>query len=150
MTFSHLRIYCFLLNVSKFGHAHVILDAIRYHSKNTETFIVLVICHKILLSWYYTVVTKNISSIAAVIMGHRYCYFNPYHAEFHKWNNPPSIFGIVHYHFRDIKMKTESWSPNSIEPGQTAWMWRLTSGSILVAEASITFGVGRIRVNIQL
>ena len=31
---------------------------------------------------------------------------NPYHAEFLKWNNPPSIFGTVHYHFRDIKMKT--------------------------------------------
>ena len=31
---------------------------------------------------------------------------NPYHAEFLKWNNPPSIFGTVHYHFRDIEMKT--------------------------------------------
>ena len=26
--------------------------------------------------------------------------FNPYHAEFLKWNNPPSIFGTVHYHFQ--------------------------------------------------
>ena len=25
--------------------------------------------------------------------------FNPYHAEFLKWNNPPSIFGTFHYHF---------------------------------------------------
>ena len=32
--------------------------------------------------------------------------FNPYHAEFHKWKNPPSNFGTIHYHFRDIKMKT--------------------------------------------
>ena len=35
--------------------------------------------------------------------------------------------------FRDIKMKTYSWSASSIEPGQTARM--------------CTFGVGRIRVN---
>ena len=48
--------------------------------------------------------------------------FNPYHAEFLKWNDPPSIFGTIHYHFRDIKMKTKSWSANSIEPGQTARM----------------------------
>ena len=26
--------------------------------------------------------------------------FNPYHAEFLKWNNPPPIFGTVHYHFK--------------------------------------------------
>ena len=25
--------------------------------------------------------------------------FNPYHAEFLKWNNPSSIFGTTHYHF---------------------------------------------------
>ena len=34
-----------------------------------------------------------------------YYYLNPYHAEFLKWNNPPSILGTAHYHFRDIKMK---------------------------------------------
>ena len=32
--------------------------------------------------------------------------FNPYHAEFLKWNNPSYMCGTVHYHFRDIKMKT--------------------------------------------
>ena len=47
-------------------------------------------------------------------------WLNPYHAEFLKCNNPYSIFGTFHYHFRDIKMKTWSWSANSIEPGQTA------------------------------
>ena len=31
---------------------------------------------------------------------------NPYHAKFLKWNNPPSILGTVHNHFRDINMKT--------------------------------------------
>ena len=31
---------------------------------------------------------------------------NPYHAEFLKWNNPLSIYGTFHYHFRDVKMKT--------------------------------------------
>ena len=46
-------------------------------------------------------------------------------AEFLKWNNPPSIFGTVHYHFRDIKMKTWSWSANSLEPDQTAQKCRL-------------------------
>ena len=25
---------------------------------------------------------------------------NPYPAAFHKWNNPPSFFGIVHYRFQ--------------------------------------------------
>ena len=49
-----------------------------------------------------------------------FIFINPYHAEFLKWNNPTSIFGTLHYHFRDIKMKTQSWSANSIEPGQTA------------------------------
>ena len=24
---------------------------------------------------------------------------NPYHAEFLKWNNPPSIYETFHYHF---------------------------------------------------
>ena len=33
-------------------------------------------------------------------------FFNPYHVEFLKWNSPPYIFGTVHYHFRDIKMRT--------------------------------------------
>ena len=27
-------------------------------------------------------------------------------AEFLQWNNPPPIFGIVHYHFKDIKIST--------------------------------------------
>ena len=27
-------------------------------------------------------------------------HFNPYHAEFLKWNSPPSIFGTVYYHFK--------------------------------------------------
>ena len=26
-------------------------------------------------------------------------FINPYHAEFIKWNNPPSIYGTFHYHF---------------------------------------------------
>ena len=56
--------------------------------------------------------------------------------KFLKWNNPPSIFGTVHYHFRDIKTKTQSWSANSIEPGLALNCW----------QRLITFGVGRIRV----
>ena len=33
-------------------------------------------------------------------------FVDPYHAEFIKWNNPPYNFGTVHYHFKDIKMRT--------------------------------------------
>ena len=30
-------------------------------------------------------------------------YFNPYHAELLKWNNnTPSVFGTIHYNFKDI------------------------------------------------
>ena len=48
--------------------------------------------------------------------------------------------GIIHLHllelsiiiFRDIRMQTGSWSANSIEPGQAAWMcmvtWLYTGG----------------------
>ena len=39
---------------------------------------------------------------------------NTYHVEFLKWSNPPSVFDTFHYHFKDIKMKTLSWSANSI------------------------------------
>ena len=34
--------------------------------------------------------------------------FNPEPSEFLKWNNPPSIFGTIHYHFygyQDEKLK---------------------------------------------
>ena len=49
-----------------------------------------------------------------------------------KWNNPPSIFATVHFHFRDIKVRICSRSVNSIEPGHTAPMcslaWLYTGG----------------------
>ena len=35
--------------------------------------------------------------------------------------NPPSIFGTVQLHFRDIRVRIRWWSGNSIEPGQT-WL----------------------------
>ena len=47
--------------------------------------------------------------------------FNHYPAEFLKWNNPFSELSIIIY--REIMMKT--WSANSTEPGQSAWMCRL-------------------------
>ena len=28
-----------------------------------------------------------------------YGLFNPYHVELLKWNNPPSIFSTIHFHF---------------------------------------------------
>ena len=71
---------------------------------------------------------------------------NPYHAKFLKYSKAPSIYGTIHYHFKNIKMKTWCWSANSIESGQTAWTcwlaWLYTGWQRL-----ITFGVGRIRVN---
>ena len=53
--------------------------------------------------------------------------FFPYHAE-------SSIFGTIHHHFKDIKVKTSGH-------GCAGW-----PGCILVAKALITFSVGRIRV----
>ena len=32
--------------------------------------------------------------------------FNPQPAKFLKGNNQPSIFGTVHFHFKDIKVRT--------------------------------------------
>ena len=65
---------------------------------------------------------------------------NPYHGEFLKWNNPPYIFGTVHYHFRDIKTRTllvsQSDYTNMLAGLALYWWQRL-----------ITFGFGRIRVN---
>ena len=40
--------------------------------------------------------------------------FNPYYAEYFKWNIPPYIFGTVYYHFMDIEMRTWIWLANSI------------------------------------
>ena len=36
---------------------------------------------------------------------------------------PNSMLGTVNYHFTNNKMRTWSWSANSIEPGQTAGYW---------------------------
>ena len=35
-------------------------------------------------------------------------------AEFLKWACPPSIFGTIHYIFRDIKMRIWNWSAKSL------------------------------------
>ena len=48
------------------------------------------------------VLNVSIYSIAAfnkILKGQMTPNVNPYHAEFLKWNNPPYIFGIFHYHF---------------------------------------------------
>ena len=65
--------------------------------------------------------------------------FDPYHVEFLKLNNPPSIFGTVYYHFKGnqdenlklISQQYRAWSDLAL------YWW----------QRSITFGVGRIRVN---
>ena len=62
---------------------------------------------------------------------------------------PNYLIGIIHLQFmalsiiifRDIKMKSSSWSENSIECCQTARTWW---------QRLITFGVGRVRVNFNM
>ena len=47
----------------------------------------------------------------------------------HNFMNGKSILYLSIIIFWDIKIKTESWSANSIEPGQTAWLaWLYTGG----------------------
>ena len=77
----------------------------------------------------------------------------------------PTFLSLSIIIFKDVKIWTWSWSANSIEPGQTAWMCRLAllytggkgqslsvlAGSglnrlIFLWQRPITFGVGRIRV----
>ena len=71
---------------------------------------------------------------------------NPYHAKFHKWKNPPSIFGTIHYHFKgyqDEKLKLVSqqyraWSDyTDVQAGLALYWW----------QRLFNFDVGRIRVN---
>ena len=51
--------------------------------------------------------------------------FNPYPAEFFKCTCPLSIFGTIHFQFRDIKMTYAVGWPTG-QSGQTAQMYRLT------------------------
>ena len=52
-------------------------------------------------------------SFSNIVLNYSLCEFcvdkpillTPYHAEFHKRKYPPSIFGTIHCHFRDIKIK---------------------------------------------
>ena len=45
-------------------------------------------------------VYKAISDSLRKLQNNEIHWVNPYHAEFHKWKNPPSIFGTFHYHFQ--------------------------------------------------
>ena len=50
--------------------------------------------------------------------------FNPYHAKFLKWNNPPSIFGTLHYHYRDenlVSQQYRAWS--DCTEVQAGWLY---------------------------
>ena len=98
---------------------------------------------KLNLSFYQSLVHMK-SSFLKYIEG-SFKDVSPKPAEFLKWTNPTSIIGTVYWHFRNIKMKTWSWSAYSIEPGQTAQMCRLallyTGGKSLIA-----YGSSRIRV----
>ena len=60
--------------------------------------------------------------------------FNPYHAEFLKWNNPSSIYRTFHYHFKgyqDENLKLVSQQYTDSMHGCAGW-----PGSILMAKAN--------------
>ena len=70
---------------------------------------------------------------------------NHFHVEFLKWNNPPSTFGTVHYHFKGyqdenlkfVSQPFRAWSDyTDVYAGLTLYWW----------QRLITFGVCRIRV----
>ena len=74
------------------------------------------------------------------------CILNPYHAELLKWNNPPYIFGTIHYHFNGyqnenlklVSHQYRAWSDcTDVQPGLALYWW----------QRQITIGVDRIRVN---
>ena len=70
-----------------------------------------------------------------------------YHAEFLKWNNPPSIIGTVHYHFyvyqdENLKLASQQYRARpdctDVRTNLALYCW----------QRLITFGVGRIRDNL--
>ena len=71
---------------------------------------------------------------------------NSYHAEFLKWNNPSSTFGTIHYHFRDIKMKT--WVLVSQQYMALSDCTNVQADLALYCWQRLIFGVCRIRVKI--
>ena len=75
--------------------------------------------------------------------------FNPYHAEFLKWNNPSYIFDTVHYQFKgyqdeSLKMVSQQYRARSdctdVQAGLALYCW----------QRLITFGAVRIWVNTTL
>ena len=79
----------------------------------------------------------------SVVITRYKCVFNPYHAEFLKWNNPPSIYGTFHYQFKGYQDENLML----VSPGQTA---RMQSGLALYWwQRLITLGIDRIRVNVH-
>ena len=74
---------------------------------------------------------------------------NPEPAEFLKWTRQFSIFGTVHYQF--CGYRNCSWSANSIEPDQIAWMFRLAwlfAGDNLLW--IVTFVSSRVKVKLNI
>ena len=63
-------------------------------------------------------------------------FFNLYHADCLKWNNPPSIFDTVHYQ-KLVSHQYIAWSDCAdVQAGLALYWWQML----------IIFGVGRIRV----
>ena len=75
------------------------------------------------------------------------CRFNLWPVKFLKWNNPSSIFGTVHFHFRDIKIRTWSW----VSQQYRAWSDCMNVQACLALywwQRLISLGSSRIRFNI--
>ena len=70
-----------------------------------------------------------------------FCSVNPYHAEFLKLNNPPSIYGTIHfkgYQDENLKLVSQEYRASmDVQAGLALYWW----------ERLVTFGVGRISVN---
>ena len=58
---------------------------------------------------------------------------NPFHAEFLKWNNPPSIYDTVHYHFKgyqdgnlkSVSQQYRAWSEcTDVQSGLALYWWQ--------------------------
>ena len=54
-----------------------------------------------------------------------YFYFPQFLSPLYGQPFPSSTFGTVHYHFSNFKKRTSSWSANSIQPRQTAYICML-------------------------
>ena len=53
---------------------------------------------------------------------------NPYHAEFLKWNNPPSIFDTIHYHLKGYQDENLKLVSQQYRARMCSLAWLYTGG----------------------